>query len=77
MAQLKNCPNCNSPSLAKILYGMPNYDDDLNDDLQSGKVVLGGCSETDNDPDLHCLVCRAFLYSKTGRFEFRDDEELS
>ena len=74
MPQLKICPNCNSPSLAKIFYGMPNSDDEFNKDIEENKIVLGGSIISDNDPDYKCLVCEAFIYSKTGKYEIREEE---
>lgn len=37
------CPKCNSNNKAYILYGMPIFNDDLNDALERKNVVLGGC----------------------------------
>jgi len=75
MSQLKTCPNCNSPLFAEILYGMPDYDNDLEQAIEEGKIVLGGCIISDNDPDYQCLVCKAFIFSKTSKFEIREDDE--
>ncbi len=71
--KIKNCPNCNSPRIAKILYGMPNYDEKLEKDLREGKIVLGGCCVTENDPDYKCTDCDLLIYRKTGRFELNKD----
>ncbi len=37
------CPYCGSKSTGRILYGMPAMNDELNEKLESGKLVLGGC----------------------------------
>ena len=64
-AQYK-CPHCGSTNTARILYGMPAFDDDLQSKLDSGKVVLGGCLiqmiEKDGqtiivNPDRKCNDC--------------------
>lgn len=41
-AQIK-CPHCGSNNTARILYGMPVMSDELENKLDTGKVVLGGC----------------------------------
>ena len=39
------------------MYGMPDYTDKLEHDLETGKVHLGGCVITDIAPDRHCNEC--------------------
>ncbi len=39
------------------MYGMPDYTDMLEHDLETGKVHLGGCVITDLNPDRHCNDC--------------------
>ena len=45
-AQIK-CPRCGSSNTARYLYGMPAFSEELDRDLKSGKVVLGGCCIND------------------------------
>ena len=74
--KIKNCPNCNSPRIAKILYGYPALDDNLDRAVEECKIVLGGCCVTDNDPDYQCVECQALIYSKTGKFILNDEDEF-
>ena len=37
------CPRCGSRDTARILYGMPLMDEVLQEKLNSGSIVLGGC----------------------------------
>ena len=37
------CPHCGSRNTARILYGKPAMNDELQAELDSGKVRLGGC----------------------------------
>ena len=37
------CPCWSSGNVAKILYGLPDFNDDLQDKLKSGRIALGGC----------------------------------
>ena len=39
----QKCPECGSAKVAEIVYGYPSSDWDWEKDVDSGKVVLGGC----------------------------------
>ncbi len=39
----KKCPSCGSDNVASIVYGYPSSEWDWEKDVDSGKVVLGGC----------------------------------
>ena len=65
-AQIK-CPHCGSKDTARILYGMPAFSDELQEKLDTGKIVLGGCCMTSINvngqnvqwqPSRHCNHCR-------------------
>jgi hypothetical protein len=73
--KIKNCPNCDSPRIAKIVYGYPNYDDKMAEDISEEEIVLGGCCVTEDDPDFQCIECQALIYSKTGKFILNDEDE--
>jgi len=53
----KKCPKCGSDSIAEILYGLPAYDEQMERDLEAGKIVLGGCCIFDDSPRWHCNKC--------------------
>ena len=74
--KIKNCPNCDSPRIAKIVYGLPNYNDKMAKDISEEKIVFGGCCVTDNDPDFQCVECGALIFSKTGKFYFNEEEDF-
>jgi hypothetical protein len=53
---MKKCPKCSSSKgVIKIVYGMPAPD--IVDKAEDGKIMLGGCCVTDDDPDWHCKEC--------------------
>ena len=60
----ETCPVCGSGKVAPILYGLPNFTDELNRALDEGRVALGGCVITDDDPAWKCLSCEAAFYEK-------------
>jgi|SRR5690625_1586009 len=51
------CPRCQSPSNALILYGLPDFSDELKAKLDSGHYVLGGCVLLGDDPTRECHDC--------------------
>ena len=55
---MKGCPKCNSTNIAKIQFGYPAYSDELQKNLDDGKVVLDGCVINEEFcPDKHCNIC--------------------
>ncbi|MCD6580223.1 MAG: hypothetical protein J7K90_00340 [Desulfuromusa sp.] len=62
------CPECGSTRIATILYGMQAFTDDLQEKLDQGNVVLGGCSFAKDGPTWQCTECNAVFYKKTGLF---------
>lgn len=54
--QLK-CPKCGSAKVAAIKYGLPAFDEELERELEAGRVVLGGCVITGDDPEWQCNEC--------------------
>lgn len=56
------CPSCKSPNVARILYGMPSYEAFL--EAEAGKIIIGGCMVTDDDPIWGCIDCKTKIYKK-------------
>jgi hypothetical protein len=56
------CPRCGSPSLARILYGFPAFTRRLEEDLDAGRVVLGGCVIGEDQPTLSCGACEIVIW---------------
>jgi predicted RNA-binding Zn-ribbon protein involved in translation (DUF1610 family) len=52
-----SCPSCGSSRIALILYGLPAFDEELEELLSQGTVTLGGCGVTGDDPEWECLEC--------------------
>jgi hypothetical protein len=53
------CFHCGSKRIAKILYGMPIESEELERDIERGRIVLGGCIVGKNDPVWQCVECGA------------------
>lgn len=73
--QAMTCPECGSNDVAEILWGMPAFDDNLREMLDSGRVYLGGCCITPESAEYHCNACG----SEFGQIElpiFHEDTRL-
>ena len=49
------CTKCGSKNTVRIVYGYPSQE--TLEIAKNGKVVLGGCIISDNDPVWHCNDC--------------------
>jgi predicted nucleic-acid-binding Zn-ribbon protein len=67
----KQCPACGCHKVALIQYGLPAFDDEMNRQLEAGKIVLGGCCISDCDPKWQCVECGAQVY-RTKDLLWRD-----
>ena len=51
------CPKCQAGNPARILYGLPDFTPELQQELSSKRVVLGGCVIFDDSPAWQCTRC--------------------
>lgn len=58
----EKCPSCGSTRIADIMYGLPVFSKELEDDLTSGKIALGGYCVTSGDPRWKCTDCDESIY---------------
>jgi hypothetical protein len=71
--QPEKCPGCGSEKVALILWGLPAYSDELQREMDAGKIVLGGCCVSADDPSWTCIDCGARIHKDyTG-----SEEDLS
>lgn len=63
----QKCPSCGSKKIAKILYGLPAFSEKLQKDMDEGKIVLGGCCITDEDPTWQCVECETQIHEECLR----------
>jgi len=54
------CPACGSKNVLRICYGMPGPE--LVEASRQGKVILGGCCVSPEDPKWQCSNCAAAIY---------------
>jgi len=58
------CPMCGSSRIADILYGYCKFSKELENAVRTGKVVLGGCVLTGNEPTWQCVDCNTTFFRK-------------
>ena len=63
----QSCLACGSPRIARILYGLPAFDEELEELLSQGTVTLGGCVVTGDDPEWECLACGQRIHASAKR----------
>ena len=51
----RRCPFCGSHEVVPILYGLPGPE--MMEQAEAGKIALGGCCVTGDDPNWHCNKC--------------------
>jgi len=61
------CPNCDHSPVASILWGMPASSQKLDEDLKAGRVTLGGCCVSGDDPAWECRKCGVAIHHKRPR----------
>ncbi len=57
------CPTCGARTVATILYGLPVIEE-IEDDLREGKITLGGCLVSEDDPAWECISCGQHLWRR-------------
>ena len=61
------CPKCGERPVANILYGLAVMSDELQNDIDLGKTVIGGCVIWEDSPKWHCVNCNTDFYKKKPR----------
>lgn len=51
------CPKCGSSKVAYVVYGLPVWSPWLERADREGRLIMGGCCMTGDDPDSQCLSC--------------------
>ena len=51
------CPWCGSRDVARIRYGYPIMDEEIDAELKAGELALGGCVVTPSQADRSCRTC--------------------
>lgn len=64
----KPCPRCGSLEIVPIMYGLPGPE--MMEAANQGRIALGGCCVTDDDPQKECKACGT-------RFDFQQLQDSS
>ena len=60
----RKCPSCGFSPVGKILYGMPAWSVQFQEDVDAGRTIVGGCCISDDDPLWQCFKCGLQIYKK-------------
>lgn len=63
------CPECGSENIAEVLWGMPAFDEELEEKLADGSIVFGGCCISPADSDWHCNDCGCEFGDRLDAYE--------
>ncbi len=58
------CPECGKAPVARILYGYAAMNDKLAKEIQEGRITLGGCCISMDDPALACTQCGLRIFPR-------------
>lgn len=62
----RRCRACGSKRIATILYGEPAMDEQVRREIEEGRLVIGGCCITDDDPMWQCSDCGTRVHRVGG-----------
>lgn len=62
----RRCTACLARTIAPVLYGMPAIDEQMERDVDEGRLVLGGCLIGFDDPAWSCTTCGAPIKRPCG-----------
>ena len=56
------CPHCGSNKVARVLYGISEIDENLQDLIDKEEILLGGCMILPNSFNYYCINCQSEIY---------------
>ena len=58
----RKCPKCGHAPVGEILWGMPHMDSKLEELMNAGKIIIGGCCLGGDDPTWECSKCHQQIW---------------
>ena len=58
----RKCPKCGHTPVGTILWGMPDMDPKLQQSMEEGKTIIGGCCIGFDDPTWECSKCQQQIW---------------
>ena len=68
------CPVCGASPVASILYGMPAFNQELEQKMEEGRITLGGCCIEIDGPVWECSHCGQKIYRKRKIYDLENFE---
>lgn len=60
----RKCAKCGQAPLASILYSMPAFDEEREQKMNEGRITLGGCCVSDDDPAWESTHCGLKIFRR-------------
>ena len=57
MPKQRVCPKCKSDDITLLLWGLPNFSDELQKEIDKGKIELRGCVIYPHSKQFRCNNC--------------------
>ena len=58
----RKCPKCGHAPVGEILWGLPHMDSKLEELMDAGKIIIGGCCLSGDDPTWECSQCHQQIW---------------
>ena len=58
----KGCTTCGFSPVGEILWGMPDMDSKLQKSIEDGRIIIGGCCLSLDDPSWECSKCKQQIW---------------
>ena len=58
----RKCPKCGHAPLGEILWGMPHMHDKLEELMDAGIIIIGGCCLSPDDSAWECSKCHQQIW---------------
>ena len=58
----RKCPKCGHTPVGEILWGMPHFDAKLEELMNAGKIIIGGCCLSPDDATWECSKCHQQIW---------------
>ena len=72
----KKCPNCKFTPVASISYGFPLWDEEMEEKVKAGRLVLGGCMHEIGAPMWKCSSCGMEMWKNYGEADPQINNEI-
>ncbi len=70
----RKCPKCGYAPVGTMLWGMPRMDSTLQESMDAGKIIIGGCCVSPDDVTWECSKCNQQIWKPISEKELIGEE---